>query len=243
MTKANQQPERPPISPFEMGKIIQYLAIFPAITLMVFTRRKLGFRMLRPARLVTMTAILIFINSLTNCLPLCHPAGALFTVFPWIMLAFGLYQRRQQWNAICNGIPWHSFSAGISYLELLPLPRFLMQHRRAYRILEPALCFVASMVIGMFFSRALARWCAFASICMYIYEAAIYERALENDLNLMDNNLAAEIQGQTLEHFSGPAADQAPLTVEQTAGIATGVSPDLLHKIKSRRVVKEVTNI
>jgi len=46
----------------EKMKVVQWLAIFPAITIMVFMRRKVGFRMLKPSWLIGVAMFLWFIN-------------------------------------------------------------------------------------------------------------------------------------------------------------------------------------
>ena len=53
----------------EKAKIIQNLAGYPALTMMVFIRRKVGYRMLKPSRLITMAFILKFLDGLTYLIP------------------------------------------------------------------------------------------------------------------------------------------------------------------------------
>ena len=214
---------------------MQFLAAFPALTIMIFTRRKLGFRFLKPSRLIIMAAILGAINSLTNDLPFVHPAGSVFAAFPLVMLIFGLQQRHQRWQELARGESWHTMSPGISYLEFLPLPAFLKSHRRLYRFCEPSLCFIFSMIFGMFVSTALARWFAFSSLCMFIFEQNLFERALENDLDVLDGLIASEVQAGTVEHFKGQSSDEEQRAIEDTAGIPTGVAFDIQKQIELRR--------
>ncbi len=47
-------------------KIVQTLAVFPAITLMVFIRQKIGFRMLKPSRLIAVAIFIMFIDGLCS---------------------------------------------------------------------------------------------------------------------------------------------------------------------------------
>src|ERR1700719_3332089 len=104
----------------EKMKIVQYLAIFPAITIMVFMRRKVGFRMLRPSRLIGMAFFLWFIGDLFSLLPFTNPPGFIYNRFPLLMLAVAFLERYRRWRELCNGQRWHTLSSGISYLELLP---------------------------------------------------------------------------------------------------------------------------
>jgi hypothetical protein len=220
----------------EKAKIIQYLALFPALSIMVFIRRKIGFRLLKPSWLIGIAMFLWFINGITDLgFLIFQPAGFLFAEFPWVMLAFGFFERYRRWKELCNGERWHTMSPGISYLEVLPLPAFLKSHRRIYRFVEPIGCFIGAMLIGIFFSEALARWIAFSSICLFIYEQTLYEKQLERDLDVLDSLIAAEVQGETVEHFSGEQPEAKERSIRETGGIPTGVAFDIHRQIERRR--------
>jgi hypothetical protein len=216
-------------------KIVQYLAIFPAITIMVFMRRKLGFRMLKPSRLITMAFILMFINSLSNGLPFVQPCGYIFEKFPWLMLAVAFLERYRRWRELCNGERWHTLSPGISYFEFLPLPAFLKSHRRIYRFVDPAACFIAAMLIGIFISRPLAKWVAFSSFALFIFEQTLFDKQLDRDLDILDGLVVSEVQAETVEHFSGPQPQEEQRTLQDTAGIPTGVAFDIHRQIELLR--------
>ena len=220
----------------EKMKIVQYLSILPAITIMVFMRRKVGFRMLKPSWLIGMACFLWFIDGVCNTnFLILSPCGPIFSDFPWVMLAAGFFQRFLRWRDLCNGKRWHTFSPGISYFELLPLPRFLKAHRRIYRFIDPLACFIFSMYFGMYFSSPLARWFALSSFALFIYEQALFERQLDRDLDILDGLVAAEVQTETVEHFAGPQPDEDRRTLEETAGIPTGVAYDIHRQIETRR--------
>src|SRR5580658_8711394 len=95
----------------EKAKIVQYLAMFPALSIMVFIRRKIGYRMLAPSRLFGIAMFLWFINGICNIgFLVFQPAGLLFSDFPTVMLMFGFFQRFRRWNALCRGERWHTMS-------------------------------------------------------------------------------------------------------------------------------------
>jgi hypothetical protein len=219
----------------EKMKIVQYLAIFPAITIMVFMRRKVGFRMLKPSRLIGMAFFLWFIGDVFSLLPFTKPPGFIYDRFPLLLLAVGFLERYRRWRELCNGERWHTMSPGISYFELLPLPAILKSHRRIYRFVDPAACFIFSMLFGIFFSQPLARWFAFSSFALFIYEQTLFEKQLDRDLDILDGLVAAEVQNETVKHFEGPQPDEEQRTLEETAGIPTGVSFDIHKQIELRR--------
>jgi hypothetical protein len=220
-------------------KIIQWLAIFPAITIMVFMRRKVGFRMLKPSRLITMAMLLWFINGVCNInFLIFKPAGFIFAEFPLLMLLMAFLERSRRWRELCRGERWHTLSPGLSYFELLPLPAFLTAHRRIYRFLDPAACFIFSMFFGVVFSEPLARWIAFSSFALFIYEQTLFEKQLDRDLDILDGLVAAEVQTETVEHFTGEQPDVKQRSLQQTAGIPTGVAFDIHRQIAMLRAKK-----
>ena len=82
---------------------------------------------------------------------------------------------------------------------------------------------------------ALARWIAFSSIALFIYEQALYEKQLDRDLDIFDGMIAAEVQGETVEHFSGEQPEAKERTIEETEGIPTGVAFDIQRQIEHHR--------
>lgn len=87
----------------------------------------------------------------------------------------------------------------------------------------------------MFFQVALARWIAFSSIALFIYEQTVYEKQLDRDLDVLDSLIAAEVQGETVEHFSGGQAEATERSIQETGGIPTGVAFDIHRQIEHRR--------
>jgi hypothetical protein len=88
----------------------------------------------------------------------------------------------------------------------------------------------------MFLSRPLAQWIAFSSFCLFIYQQALFELQLDRDLTMLDNIILAEVQSETVDRFTGPQPSEVERTLEETAGIPTGVSLDIRKQIETRRV-------
>jgi hypothetical protein len=78
-------------------------------------------------------------------------------------------------------------------------------------------------------------WILFSALALLIYEQALYERMLEQDLDVLDGLVAAEIQSETAKHFEGPQADQKQMQLEDTAGIPTGIAPDIHRQVELRK--------
>ena len=186
-----------------------------------------------------MAMFLWFINDLSNInFLIFHPAGFWFSEFPLVMLIFAFFQRWRRWSELCKGVRWHTLSPGISYFELLPLPAFLTAHRRIYRFLEPFSVFIFSMFFGVIFSEALARWFAISAFFLFIYEQTLFEKQLDRDLDILDGLVAADVQAETVEHFAGPQPEEKQRTLQETAGIPTGVAFDIHRQIEKRRAAQ-----
>jgi hypothetical protein len=126
------------------------LCFFPSLTLIVFTRRRLGLRLLKPIWIVR-TFILLQLYAMFG---VALMNGKLIDVrlIQWFSLAFLIaasVQYWRSWREFNRGIRLHTFSSGISYLEKCRVPRFLRTHRRIYRLLDP--------LISLALIRALAR--------------------------------------------------------------------------------------
>ena len=57
----------------------------------------------------------------------------------------------------------------------------------------------------------------------------------EEDLDILDELFAAEVQAETAKHYEGPQADQKQMQLEETAGIPTGLAPDIHKQVELRR--------
>ncbi len=221
----------------EKMKIVQILSIYPALTVMVFSRRKLGFRMLKPSRLIGVAMLLVVVNDVFGFF---NGLGFWFSEYPWIFLGFAFFQRWRRWQEICRGERWHTMSPGISFLEDLPLPEILTSHRRIYRFVEPVAYYILGCILVHLGLAALGRWIAFAGFCSFIFEQTVYERQLDRDLDTLDGLVAAEVQAETAEHFSGDMVSVNQRTLTDTAGIPTGVAFDIHRQIEKRRARQAV---
>jgi len=52
---------------------------------------------------------------------------------------------------------------------------------------------------------------------------------------VLDGMIAAEVQGETVEYFSGEQPEQRERTIQETSGIPTGVAFDLHRQIEKLR--------
>jgi hypothetical protein len=200
------------------------IAAIPAISVMVFTRSRLGYRQITLFRQIVATLFLLTFSTYSHfavTLPWIAPyqgSVSLVLIFVGAMLAAGWWQKRSFRKELAQGGLWHSYSMGISRLNYLyPFP-----YRAAEQYIEPILI----MLLGLFFSRIsglLGFWLFIAGISISVWESWVTEQMFYSTLNRVDNICEGEISA---------AEDKALM---DTAGIPTGIAPDIELQLQKRR--------
>ena len=166
----------------------QELCFFPALTVMVFMRRRIGLRMLKPTRLIGAFVLLYLYSGFGVALlggTYKDMQAVQYFAVAFAILAIAHYWR--SWREFNRGIRLHSYSSGISHLEVQNrLPRFFKSHRRIYRMVDPFFCLIISFYV-MVLSHPLGLWIAVSSFSLRIFEQARYEAALTRDLDIVDS--------------------------------------------------------
>ena len=207
--------------------IIAVLASFPALTVMVFLRRKLGYRFIDMMK-IQVTVLLLW--GLSAFSAVANPrAGAAFFLFSLAVLAFAYVGRWLRWRDIKNGIAWHTYSRGVSWINyIIPLRETTVK-----RFLDPLIVAVIGLVLSFVFSW-FGYFLVFSAACLFIFEAWDYDKAVNRMLDVLDSQVESEVVSANVEYFEqGGQANERP--VEQTAGIPTGVAPDLAAAIARRQ--------
>jgi hypothetical protein len=216
----------------EKINFVRAFSRFPAITVMVFIRRKIGFRMMNPTWLIILAIIMLLTPVIFKAA--AAPFGFLMVIYALALLGLGFFQRWQRWNELCNGERWHTYSPGISYLETLPLPPFFRSHGRVGRFLDPAAVAIVALLVGIILSHGLGLWLLLSAFFLYVHEQDAYQAQLNRDLDTLDGLVAAEVQAETVKHFEGKQPEEQR-SIEETAGIPTGLAPDIHRQVELRR--------
>lgn len=218
----------------EKVQIVRMLALFPALSVLVFIRARVGLRLLKANWLFGLTAILLAGALAVHSA--FKPFPAIAVIYPLAMLTCGLVQRHRRWRELVAGKRWHTFSPGCGYLALLRLPNWFSSHRRTERFGEPAAVALVALVVGIFLSHGLGVWLGLSAFALMVWECDAYEKALNRELDMLDSLFSSEVQAELVEIYDGAQmADQPPPTVIQTAGIPTGMSQDIAKQIALRR--------
>jgi hypothetical protein len=206
--------------------IVANLALFPAMPVIVLIRKKPGYRFLSPIKLLIM---FILLNALTA---FGYTSGrssstALLQILAWGTLILGLVKRQFRWRDIKRGVSWHTWSRGISFLTFLPISDSNLK-----RFVEPILVIIIGAILAFPFTF-FGLYLVIAGLCLFLFEAYDYEKSLNMMLDQLDSLVDSEVMSSNVEYYSEPNVSQRPL--EQTAGIPTGIAPDIEVQIQRRR--------
>lgn len=249
MQEQQQAPARQSTTLAQKADILAGLAMFPALTVMVFLRRKIGYRFLSPIKLFAMTAIIWILGGLTTIIPTgqqnatatyggvtvtappaSSPTGAVtpFIIFAFIMLAAGMIERYLRWRDIKSGVSWHTYSRGVSWFTFLPI-----SDSKIKRFIDPLAVAIVGLIVMLIF-KWLGYYIIFSAVCLFVFEAWDYEQNLNRMLDQLDNLVDSEVISDNVAYYSRDGqAQQRPL--EETAGIPTGIAPDIEAQIQRRR--------
>jgi hypothetical protein len=208
--------------------ILQYLTLFPALTVMIFLRRKIGYRFIDMLKIQLMFIALLAYGAFSS-IAFGPQAGGIIFLFSLAMLITAIVERRIRWNEIKRGVSWHTYSRGISWFSgFLPLSEITVK-----RFIDPAAVLVAGIAL-FFLVRPLGFYLILSAVCLFLFETIDFQKQIDRMLDQLDSLSESEVVSQNIEYFEhgGTAADRS---LEQTAGIPTGVAADLEDAIARRR--------
>jgi hypothetical protein len=230
-TKPNMkpQPQQPPETLQQKYARAKWLTQFPALTVMVLLRKNIGFRLLHPLKLLAINGALAVIAILAQ--PGNEDARPLALIlFAALSFCAGIGQRIRRWRELSQPARQHSEYIGTSCMNFEWLPDFIRRNRLVSRFIDPIVCALAGVALFPV-SRALACYLVFAGFCLRAYEAHIFERERNRNLDLTDGLIRAEIQSEEIEQFEGAPASQSQ---PNRPGLSTGLAPDLQANIQRR---------
>ncbi|QBD75185.1 hypothetical protein EPA93_03925 [Ktedonosporobacter rubrisoli] len=207
--------------------ILQYFTLFPALTVMVFLRRKIGYRFLDMLKIQIMV-VLLWGYGIFSAIPFGPQAGTIVVLFSLAVLIAAIIERRLRWRDIKRGIRWHTYSRGISWFSyFLPLPEHIVK-----RFIDPAAVLIPGIALFFLF-RPLGFYLILSAVCLFLFETIDFQKQIDRMLDQLDNQVEGEIASENMEYFQNGGAGIRP--IEETAGIPTGTDPDLAAAIERRR--------
>lgn len=221
------------------------VTILPALTVMIFLRSKLGYRMVTPSYLLIMSLFLVLFPKIMVSLPYSsysykvtaeiNKEVTIMAVFVVAMIGLSLVNRWQRKNDFKQGNLWHTYSEGISrFSGFLPINESLCN-----RFVDPVFCLSVGIFTIYTISLFLGYWLVFAAFCLFHWEGATNEARMDNLLDQLDAYCDSEAHEKSMSHFTDKKDKQGetppPLSRNQTAGVPTGLAPDIEASLQRRK--------
>ncbi len=204
----------------------QWLMQFPALTVMVWLRRDLGFRMVSPIRIFPVTAFLFVISVFAGQSNAdARPLGLL--VFAVLTFAIGTYQCIRRWMELQRKVRQHTYYLGSSSFGFRWVPDFLKRERRLERFVEPLACGLTGYAV-LHLSHALGCWLLLSAVCLRSYEWSVYQRDRNLSLDILDGMLHSQRQSQVVEEFEAKSGWHKH---GDANGLPTGLDADVESQI------------
>jgi hypothetical protein len=216
-----------------------WIADIAALSVIVFVRRRLGYRTIELGRIVFLFFFLVFgvtwIIGLTNWIHLTDMnglsgSGPLILFFAFPMLGLAIFHRFRHWRDIKRAdLRWMTTSRGVSHFEHLPISPNVI-----YRFVDAGVCFLSGAIINVVFDmKLLGDWIMFSAIMFLIVEQQHYNAQLHHSLDMLDSMIAARAQSRLVQYYSAQE-QQGCLSRVETAGLPTGIGRDVERLIAER---------
>ena len=220
-------------------EVARNLMPYPALTLMVFLRRDLGYRLVNPTWLWGVTVVEIVASVFFH---ICWNATGPNLLFDFAVLsfAFGLYQRFKRKRELDSSVLQHSFYIGDSRLRFAGMPGFFLRKRRVERFIDPIVCFIIGTLLILAHQPLLGMWICMSAACLRVLEADVREKGQNRDLDIMDSLIVSEGQTKVVEKFEPPPA-ASPAGHRLDSHVPTGLADDIQEHIKRRKAKQTPT--
>jgi len=210
----------------EKAAFFNRLTLYPALSLMAWCHPDMGSRLLVPNAGITalfMFAASMFIPERNDRI--------LFFGFATLTLLASLVQRFKRWREFRRGVRQHSYYLGTAGSRWW-LPKFLCRRRWPERFFEPVV-FVGIGIAITKIAPFTGYWVVLSGLCIGLLEHLTRRREEDEQRDMVDGLIKAELQTDTVERFSEPApASNRP--AQRSGAIPTGLGSDIAHKLKRR---------
>jgi hypothetical protein len=191
-----------------LSMVLMALFGVPAMTVMVFLRKEIGYRLIKPSLIAFVTFVLLAYAVGVNLVAYAFarassvaPANSLAVfsvgayqpqfavgIFALLFLFLAIRHRRVGW-AMAIVQDWHTMSRGASWIKDKVLPS--TSELKIQRFIEPLVCFLLGLVM-LFISLSLGLWLMFSGVALWVVEAIVYDIALNRMLDEHDARVEAK---------------------------------------------------
>jgi hypothetical protein len=232
----NPQPQKSEqLPPDHQNQLVRQIR--PHVTVMVFLRPDVGYRMLQGSHLYGTALVEIIYAFFCQIWTQPNAPSIIFSPlmeFAVLSFAVGVYQKIKRWREFNRGVRQHSYYIGTSWFRLLPLPAFLQRHRRVERYIDPFFCFFVGFFI-MPFTQQLGLWLMLSAAALKVVEESVFHKEISRKFDGVDGLIGADAQNDAMEQFEkGPGA-----TDQEGHCLPTGLSNDVQEHIKRRKAKRK----
>lgn len=242
MTQASPNPTQglsttPRANPSALQLWASALAMFflsiPALTIVVFLRKKFGCRQIKLWMAAINFFLLFFVLSPSFSFQLTP-----LRLFALLTLGLALFHSRQAWKRFWARQLWHSLSDGEPFMRSLAPSA---SERVIKQLLEPGAAIAAGILCMMLSYKAttlfmagfnsLGMWLVFGAICHGLYEGLLYEQRLHAFIDQIDAHIEGAATMEMMKHYQEAAKAEA--TPDGSKAVAASsaepptVQPDL----------------
>ncbi|MBX7134198.1 MAG: hypothetical protein K1X67_16115 [Fimbriimonadaceae bacterium] len=269
MIQSSPNPEQgkapsPHTNPIALAMWSSALAMFilsiPALSVVVFLRRKFGCRQIKLWMAALNFFLLFFVLSPSFSFRLTP-----LRLFALLTTGFAIYHSRQAWTRFWEGKLWHSMSDGEPFLRSVASGA---SERVLKQLIEPGAVIGAALACLLLSYRSvtpflagfymLGLWLVFAAIAHGLYEAMLYEQRLHAYIDQIDARIEStamlemnklydqSAKAETVSDTGKPSAvstntepPAAPPDLETTIGYPVIYAPEVQQMISDAREREE----
>lgn len=213
----------------EKVNLFKNITAIVSLSVVVFIRRRIGFRLLDSGWYV-LAAIAVGLIALFTY----DPGSRFPRVMFWYalgILVFGAVHRAIAWFQFRRGTQPHSYSTGISIFELLPIPRFLRGGRAMNAVFDPFAIGITGIVVRERVFEPLGNWLMFSAICLFLSEIFMQAHAVNRDMDVADGLVTAGVQAEAAKRFEGVKDDSG---ADSGVPVPTGLGRDIRRKLNRK---------
>lgn len=213
---------------FDIAKMIQKISSIPALPMMLFLRKRIGFRRVKLTYIFIIAAGIYFLGAFLHSFPLM--------LYGFAVLGVGYYQNWTSWHVLINSVEdHHTYSDGISWFEYLPFADFMYKEERIHRFVDTFAGYTIALVFFIIPPLRSAFWVPLiATMFLTIHSQYAYEYRLNHFLDMNDAQVDSLAQLSITKRKRQNKSGSLRLSDPESFGIPTGIGDDIAEIIQKR---------
>lgn len=224
------QPQQSGMTLQQKMEIAKTIMLLPSLSVIVFLRRRIGYRLLDSGWYLGV-ALIVYLIAFFSYDPRSRYPNAMHWYAGGIVV-MGAIHRAIAWMQLRRGTQPHSYATGISWLGFGFLPSWMRSPGMANCLYDPLLTAVIGVVIYKTFSHAFGYWLLTAAASILFLEILLGKKAADREMDIADGLIAAETQAQAVGRFETTSRQRDG---DDGGVVATGLGDDVASKVHLRQ--------